>query len=64
MPKIQWDRQISRDDLCALAQWKEKYPDVPYGDWYKDFGSFKLCGTGRFPSTFLLAAQAAHGKRL
>jgi hypothetical protein len=21
-------------------------PDVPEGLWYKDFGSFKLCGAG------------------
>jgi len=23
------------------------------GDWYKDFGSFFLCGTGKFPKTVL-----------
>ena len=23
------------------------------GDWYKDFGSFILCGTGKFPKTVL-----------
>ena len=39
-------------------------PDVPDGDWYKDFGTFKLCGTGRFPSTFLMSGQPARGKRL
>jgi len=39
-------------------------PDVPEGDWYKDFGTFKLCGTGRYPSTFLLAEQAARGSKL
>lgn len=58
------ERQISQEDLFALAKWKAEDPDVPDGDWFKDFGTFKLCGTGRFPSTFLLAGQAAHGKPL
>jgi hypothetical protein len=34
------------------------------GAWYKDFGSFKLCGEGRYPKTFLLAGQAATGQKL
>ena len=45
-------------------QWKALEPDVPEGDRYKDFGTFKLCGTGRRPSTFLMTGQAAWGKRL
>ena len=58
------ERQISEEDLFELAEWKTQDPDVPDGDWYKDFGTFKLCGNGRYPSTFLLAGQAARGKRL
>ena len=50
--------------MFELAEWKMQDPDVPDGDWYKDFETFKLCGTGKFPSTFLLAGQAARGKRL
>jgi hypothetical protein len=42
----------------------ESKPEVPEGAWYKDFGSFKLCGEGGFPKTFLLAGQAATGKKL
>jgi hypothetical protein len=65
MPKIQWERlprekwahlrdrakerQISEEDLFELAEWKAHDPDVPDGDWFKDFG---------------LAGQAARGKRL
>ena len=30
----------------------------------KDFGSFKICGEGQFPKTFLLKGQAARGKPL
>ena len=80
MPKIQWERlprdkwahlreraqerKISEQDLFELAEWKAQDPDVPDGEWYKDFGTFKLCGSGRLPSTFLTAGQSAKGKRL
>jgi hypothetical protein len=37
---------------------------VPEGSWYKDFGSFKLCGEGKLPKTFLLGGQSAVGRRL
>ena len=36
----------------------------PDGLWYKDFGSFKICGDGRYPKTFLLAGQPAKGQKL
>jgi len=39
-------------------------PDVPDSDWYKDFGSFKICGRGPYPKTFLLRAQAAKGSSI
>jgi hypothetical protein len=64
MPKIHWDRlprekwahlrdrakerRISGEDLFRLAEWKAQDPDVPV----------------RYPSTFLLAGQAARGKPL
>ncbi len=34
------------------------------GDWYKDFGSFKICGGGSYPKTFLLREQVAKGEAL
>jgi hypothetical protein len=80
MPKIQWERlpgekwahirdrarerHVSQDDLFELAEWKARDPDAPDGERYEDFGTFKLCGTGKFPSTFLMAGQSARGKRL
>lgn len=80
MPKIQWtnlppalrdhlferlrDRQITAEDLYLLKLWRESEPDAPEGDWYKDFGSFKVCGSGKYPKTFLLRGQAAKGQRL
>jgi hypothetical protein len=80
MPKIQWtnlpaairqhlfdrlaERKITAEDLYRLKLWRESEPDAPDGQWYKDFGSFKICGEGRFPKTFLLKGQAAKGKSL
>jgi hypothetical protein len=58
------DRKISVDDLNRLRLWIESKPDVPEGRWYKDFASFKLCGEGKYPKTFLLAGQAAEGRQL
>jgi len=58
------DRNISIDDLNRLRLWIETKPEVPEGQWYKDFGSFKLCGEGKLPKTFLLQGQAAVGVKL
>ena len=80
MPKLQWsdlppalhdhlferlrERKITTDDLYQLKAWRESEPGAPEGPWYKDFGSFKICGEGRYPKTFLLRGQAAKGKKL
>ena len=58
------DRKIGLDDLNRLRIWIESRPEVPGGMWFKDFGSFKLCGEGRLPKTFLLAGQTAKGQKL
>ena len=39
--------------LLALQEWVKTNPVAPAGDWYKDFGSFMLCGSGQFPKTVL-----------
>jgi hypothetical protein len=80
MPKIQWtdlppelrdhlfervrERRISADDLYRLKLWRESEPVAPDGPWFKDFGTFKICGVGRFPKTFLLRGQPAKGEEL
>jgi hypothetical protein len=56
------DRAITIADLNQLRLWIESRPEVPEDDWYKDFGSFKICGQGSFPKTFLLRGQAARGE--
>jgi hypothetical protein len=58
------DRRIGLDDLNRLRLWLESKPNVPQGIWYKDFGSFKLCGEGSYPKTFLLPGQVAKGEKL
>ncbi len=58
------DRNISVEDLNQLRVWMDTQPDVPAGSWYKDFGSFKLCGEGKYPKTFLLPGQLAEGQKL
>jgi len=80
VPKIQWtglppalrdhlfdrlrERRITADDLYQLKVWRESEPDAPDVPWYKDFGTFKICGEGRYPKTFLLKRQAAKGQKL
>lgn len=58
------DCNITLQDLNQLRLWMETKPDVPDGPWYKDFSSFKLCGEGKFPKTFLLGGQSVFGRCL
>jgi len=58
------DRNIGLDDLNRLRLWIKSQPEVPDGDWFNDFGSFKLCGKGEYPKTFLLPGQAVTGREL
>ena len=80
MPKVQWtglppalrdhlferlrERKITAEDLYQLKAWRESEPEAPDGPWYKDFGSFKICGEGQYPKTFLLRGQPAKGEEL
>lgn len=58
------DREIKLVDLNQLRLWMETRPEVPEGDWFKNFGSFKICGRGSYPKTFLSRGQPAKGKAL
>jgi hypothetical protein len=58
------DREISVADLNQLRLWIDSTPEVPDGDWFKDFGSFKICGRGPLPKTFLLRGQSAKGEAI
>lgn len=58
------DRSVSVADLYKLKQWIESEPEVPETEWFKDFGSFKICGSGALPKTFLRRDQLAKGEPL
>jgi len=58
------ERKIAAEDLWRLKLWRESEPEAPEGLWYKDFGSFRICGEGKYPKTFLLRGQAARGQPL
>jgi hypothetical protein len=55
------DRSISEADLNKFRFWIEGLPEVPEGDWYKDFGTFKLAGRSSLPLTFLSSEQIGFG---
>jgi hypothetical protein len=58
------ERDISLADLGRLQEWVKSVPEAPDGDWYKDFGSFKLCGSGEYPRTVLTKDMKAFGEEL
>jgi hypothetical protein len=58
------ERKISIADLEKLQAWVKSEPFGPEGDWYKDFGSFKLCGSSEYPLTVLTTGLAALGQEL
>ena len=47
------EREIPLAELQRLQAWVQTGPTAPDGDWYKDFGSFKICGNGELPKTVL-----------
>jgi hypothetical protein len=58
------ERHISVDDLTWLQAWVRSEPQAPEGDWYKDFGSFTLCGSGEYPKTVLAKGMKAFGQEI
>ena len=56
------ERRISLNDLQRLQAWVRTGPVAPHGDWYKDFGSFILCGNGKFPKTVLEKGMQPFGE--
>jgi hypothetical protein len=50
--------------MVRLAQWIRMNPEVPDGEWCKEFGSFTLAGEGAIPKTFLMRGQPCRGRRI
>jgi hypothetical protein len=57
-------RAISVEDLQHLRIWVDSGPHAPQGDWYKDFGTFILCGTDEHPKTLLKKGMKPFGTQL
>jgi hypothetical protein len=55
------DRAITIGDLNQLRLWIESKPEVPAGDWFKDFVSFKICGQGSFPENLSASWASCEG---
>jgi hypothetical protein len=72
LPRALWEhlldrvqeREITLADLRQLQKWVKSEPWAPEGDWYKDFGSFKLCGSGGYPKTVLTKGMQAFGQEV
>jgi hypothetical protein len=58
------ERRIPLSDLQRLQVWVKTAPAVPEGDWYKNFGSFKLCCRGEYPKTFLIGGMKPYGQEI
>jgi hypothetical protein len=58
------ERQIPLEDLHRLQNWVKTAPEAPAGEWFKDFGSFVLCGLGELPKTVLSKGMAPFGEKL
>lgn len=58
------DRKITSADLNKLRVWVDSEPDVPQGEWFRDFGSFKIVGRGSNPLSFLDSEQVAYGQEI
>jgi len=55
------NRRIPLSDLRRLETLVKSEPLAPDGDWYKDFGSFKLYGRGKYPKTVLIKGMKPFG---
>jgi hypothetical protein len=56
------ERRVSPGDLERLQDWVRTEPHAPEGDWYKDFGSFCICGSGEYPKAVLAKDMTPFGE--
>ena len=47
-----YNHALTIADLNELRGWIELKPEIPDGDCYKDFCSFKTCGKGPYSKNF------------
>jgi hypothetical protein len=58
------ERQITADQLGALADWLDTIPGVPEGEWFHRFSGMTVCGEGELVKTFLTPDQVPYGKEV
>jgi len=58
------ERAMALDDLERVRAWVAAEPFAPDGEWYKDFGSFILCGSGEYPKMVLARGMQPFGTAL
>lgn len=54
--------KIPASQLELLAKWLDGEPEVPVGQWYKQFSGTAVCGEGELIKTFPLAGQVSKGQ--
>jgi hypothetical protein len=57
-------REISADQLGALAEWLDGCPEVPEGPWFHRLCGVAVCGEGELVKTFLKKAQVPYGQEV
>jgi hypothetical protein len=57
-------RDISSDQLGALADWLDTQPEVPTGKWFRKFSGMIVCGDGDLVKTFLTPGQTPLGQEI
>jgi hypothetical protein len=57
-------RGLAAADVERLRVWAKKGPEAPDDNWFKDFGSFYLCGSGPYPMTVLEPGMAPFGEEI
>jgi hypothetical protein len=57
-------REISSDQLGALADWLDTQPEVPTGKWFKRLPGMIVCGQEDLVKTFLTANQTPVGHEI
>ena len=57
-------RQISPDQLGALADRLDTEPEVPEGKWFKHFAGMTVCGEDELVKTFLSLGQVPTGTEI
>lgn len=55
------ERQISADQLGALADWLDREPEAAEGKWFKRLSGMIVCGEGELVKTFLTVGQIPSG---